>query len=162
MLLPSINKSLDELVHLLRQLSQNDYVNPCAELSNASIGEHCRHIIELFTCLEHQYENSVVNYDNRARNNRIQTDTEYAVFQIKEIQKGLGRENKILRLQQCIEGEEIDIQTNYYRELLYNLEHCIHHQALIKVAVIKLDYLQITESFGVAPSTIEFRKKCVL
>lgn len=161
MLLSSINKSLDQLVHLLSQLSQKDYVSPCSELSNASIGEHCRHIIELFNCLEHNYESAIVNYDNRERNYTIQTDNAYAVLQIKRIQNGLGKENKILRLQQCVEGEVIDIQTNYYRELLYNLEHCIHHQALIKVAILKFDYVKVDESFGVAPSTIEFRKKCV-
>jgi hypothetical protein len=56
MLLTSINRSLNELNHLLRQLSEKEYSNPCLELSNATIGEHIRHIIEMFQCLENQYE----------------------------------------------------------------------------------------------------------
>jgi hypothetical protein len=49
----------------------------------------------------------------------------------------LEKENKKIELQQIIDNEEVRIESNYFRELLYNLEHCIHHQALIKVAVTK-------------------------
>jgi hypothetical protein len=161
MLIPSINKSLNELIDLLRQLSKSDFTNPCPELSNASIGEHCRHIIEMFQCLEKQLDSGVLNYDHRERNQCIQTDVEYAIEQILAIQNGLRNENKNLELQQFIEGEEIRIQSNYFRELLYNLEHCIHHQALIKVAILKFENINVDANFGVARSTIEFRKKCV-
>ena len=56
MLIPSIKNSLNELTDLLKQLSQNEYSNSCAELSGATIGEHTRHIIEMFQCLENQYD----------------------------------------------------------------------------------------------------------
>ncbi len=161
MLIPSINKSLDELIHLLRQLSQDDYSSPCPELSNASIGEHTRHIIEMFQCLEKQYDLGVLNYDNRDRNQLIQNDNVHAVEQIQAIQNGLRVENKNIELQQFVEGEEIRIQSNYYRELLYNLEHCIHHQALIKVAILKFENISVDANFGVARSTIEYKKQCV-
>ena len=59
-----------------------------------------------------------------------------------------------------MDGEELLIQSNYERELLYNLEHCIHHQALIKVAIIQSNSVAIDENFGVARSTIEYRKQC--
>jgi hypothetical protein len=161
MLIPSINNSLNELIDLLNQLSKKDYSNPCAELSNASIGEHTRHIIEMFQCLENQYDLGTVNYDKRERNVLIQTDNNYAIHHILEIKKNIEKENKNIDLQQVIDGEEILIQSNYYRELLYNLEHCIHHQALIKVAILKFDNVNINENFGVARSTIEYRKQCV-
>lgn len=161
MLIPSINNSLNELIHLLKQLSKKEYINPCAELSKASIGEHTRHIIEMFHCLEKQYVLGIVNYDSRERNVLIQTDAEFAIQNILAIQVGLKKENKNIDLQQIIDGEEIRIQSNYFRELLYNLEHCIHHQALIKVAILKFENVNIDENFGVARSTIEYRKQCV-
>ncbi len=161
MLLTSINRSLNELNHLLRQLSEKEYSNPCLELSNATIGEHIRHIIEMFQCLENQYEKGIVNYDSRERNILIQTNPAYALQVIQQIQKRVGRPNKKIELQQIINGEEIRIESNYFRELLYNLEHCIHHQALIKVAVLKHETLIIDENFGVAPSTLAYRKQCV-
>lgn len=160
MLIPSVNKNLDELIDLLNQLSKMEYSNPCVELSNATIGEHTRHIIEMFQCLEQQCDSGIVNYDNRERNELIQTDTAFAIQQLKEIKNNLRDCNKDVCLQQFVDGEEIKIQSNYHRELLYNLEHCIHHQALIKVAILKMANIIVNPDFGVARSTIEYRKKC--
>ena len=160
MLLQSIHHSLEELNDLLQKISDEDYAHPCHELSNATIGEHTRHIIEMFQCLKSQYEEGIVNYDQRQRNKLIQTNSEFAIAQIKEIQNSLDRENKKIKLQQIIDGEEIRIESNYFRELLYNLEHCIHHQALIKVAILMNSKLEVDENFGVARSTIEYRKQC--
>ncbi|MFV7235038.1 DinB family protein [Flavobacterium sp. ZB4R12] len=160
MLIPSITNSLNELIDLLNQLSKKDYSNPCAELSNASIGEHTRHIIEMFQCLENQYDLGIVNYDKRERNVLIQNDANFAIQHILTIQNDLEKQNKNIELQQIIDGEEIRIQSNYYRELLYNLEHCIHHQALIKVAILQCENVIVDENFGVARSTIEYRNQC--
>lgn len=161
MLLSSINNNLDELIDLLKQLSNDEYSSPCVQLSNSSIGEHSRHIIELFQCLENQYESGVINYDDRKRNVLIQTDTDFAIQQIFEIQNNLDKENKNIVLKQKIESNEIITESNYYRELLYNFEHCIHHQALIKVAILQYSTIAINENFGVARSTIEYRNQCV-
>ena len=160
MLIPSINKTLNELVSLLDQLSNDDFTSPCKALSNSSIGEHTRHIIEMFQCLQNQLETGVINYDNRNRDKRIQTDTFFALQCVETIKKELSAENQNLVLQQVIDGEILNIESNYFRELLYNLEHCIHHQALIKVAILQLNHLTIDANFGVAKSTIEYRKKC--
>ncbi|MEO8239641.1 MAG: DinB family protein [Flavobacterium sp.] len=161
MLLKSINHSLDELTNLLDQLSDASYSKSCEALSNSSIGEHTRHILEMFQCLESSYDTGILNYDNRARNKRIQTETQFAKQCILDVKSGLKKENKILYLEQMIDELTFRIQTNYYRELLYNLEHCIHHQALIKVAVLQCENILLNENFGVARSTIEYRNQCV-
>lgn len=160
MLIASITKTLNELLDLLSQISDTDYSCPCHQLSNATIGEHTRHSIEMFQCLENQYENGIVNYDIRKRDYLIQTNTDFAQKCILQILNQIEKPNKSLKLQQIIDGEELLIDTNYNRELLYNLEHCIHHQALIKVAVIQSETIKIDENFGVARSTIEYRKQC--
>ncbi|MBC7523163.1 MAG: DinB family protein [Flavobacterium sp.] len=160
MLLPSIKNTLNELTDLLSQLTIEDYISPCYGLSNATIGEHTRHITEMFQCLENQYEVAIINYDDRKRDYLIQTDTSVAKEAIAEVIKNLDKPNKNIILMQLLDGEQLQIETNYYRELLYNLEHCIHHQALIKVAVLHNENLKIDENFGVARSTIEYRKQC--
>jgi hypothetical protein len=160
MLLPSINNSLNELIDLVNQLSLQEYSNSCAELSNATIGEHTRHIIEMFQCLENQYDSGIVNYDKRERNTRIQTDTAFAIENIVLIQHNLDKMNKNIELFQVIDGVEMRIESNYFRELLYNLEHCTHHQALIKVAVLQFEKVIINPNFGVALSTIEYKNQC--
>lgn len=161
MLILSINNSLNELIDLLNQLSEKEYSKSCFELSGATIGEHTRHIVEMFQCLNRNYDSGFVNYDNRERNNLIQTNIDFAIEMILDIKNNMAKENKNLELQQVIDGDIIKIQSNYNRELLYNLEHCIHHQALIKVAVLKCENIAIDKNFGVARSTIEYRKQCV-
>ena len=101
-----------------------------------------------------------MNYDIRKRDYLIQTNTDFAQKCILQILNQIEKPNKSLQLQQIIDGVELLIDTNYNRELLYNLEHCIHHQALIKVALIQSETIKIDENFGVARSTIEYRKQC--
>ena len=161
MLLKSINHSLDELTNLLDQLSNKEYSKPCRILSDSSIGEHIRHILEMFQCLEDSYDSGILNYDNRERDKRIETKIQFAKQFILDVKSRLKSDNKIIYLEQNINGLTFRIQSNYYRELLYNLEHCTHHQALIKVAVLQYENIVIDKNFGVARSTIEYRKQCV-
>lgn len=160
MLKASIHTSLNELITLLSQLTNAEYSGACAVLSNSSIGEHTRHIIEMFQCLQNNYDSQLVNYDKRERNHQIQSDTEFAISQIRNVQENIDKEDRKMFLQQIIDGDEFKIETNYYRELLYNLEHCIHHQALIKVGVNQTCNVVLSENFGVARSTIEYRQQC--
>lgn len=157
----AVRHTLEELKDLLNQLSDNDFALPILYLGNSSVGEHTRHIIEMFQCLLNSYESSILNYDDRKRNNLIQTDTNFAILSIDDVINSIEKENKNIVLKQLLFNDYVSIETNYFRELLYNLEHCIHHQALIKVAVFQLENIQLTETFGIAPSTIEYRKKCV-
>ena len=160
MLIPAVRKTLLELSDLVSKLPQSEYCLPCHDLSNATIGEHTRHIIEMFQCLEQQFETGIINYDDRKRDYGIQTDVVFAIETISSILNLLDKPNKKLQLKQFVDGESLLIETNYDRELLYNLEHCIHHQALIKVAVLQNDAITIDANFGVARSTIEYRKQC--
>lgn len=160
MLIPSIRKTLTELSEVIKQLSNEDYSLPCYELSNATVGEHTRHIIELFQCLENQYDSGQINYDLRKRDYLLQTNVSFAVTTINTVIDLLEKPNKSLMLFQTIDQESLTIATNYHRELLYNFEHCIHHQALIKVALMKIDNISVENTFGVARSTIEYRKQC--
>lgn len=156
-----VKHTLEELKDLLDQLSNEDFTLPILYLGNSSIGQHSRHIIEMFQCLLNSYESGLLNYDDRLRNNLIQTDTDFAVKSIQDIIKSIERENKNIVLNQIFYENYVSIETNYFRELLYNLEHCIHHQALIKVAIFQFENIQVTENFGIAPSTIEYKKQCV-
>ena len=157
----AIKTALEELKMVLAQLSNNDYSLPILFLGNASIGEHTRHIIEMFQCLLSSYETGLLNYDNRLRNNLIETNAKFAIQNIDEIIFSIDKNNKKINLNQLLFDQNITLESNYFRELLYNLEHCIHHQALIKVALFQFENIQIVENFGIAPSTIKHRKECV-
>ncbi len=162
MLVSFVKDNLKENIDLLRQLSNEEFCKKNPELSQATIGEHMRHIIELFDCLLINYNQGIINYDKRNRDIKIQSDVNFAIAIIEKHLSNIDRPNKQLSLQHnCYSAEEL-LPTNYFRELLYNLEHSIHHQALIKVALYNFPHIKVSNSFGVAPSTLEYRKKCVL
>ena len=54
-----------------------------------------------------------------------------------------------------------EITTTYFREVLYNTEHVIHHLALIKVALIDMDLDLADKNFGMAYSTIKYKNELI-
>ncbi|WP_445457683.1 DinB family protein [Flavobacterium sp. HNIBRBA15423] len=160
MLVTAIRENFLEIVCLLDQLDAKKYTFCNPELSNATIGEHTRHIIELYQSLIENYELGIINYDKRKRNILIQTSIEEARVAIEGILAKIEAPNKDLQLENGVQKTNFSVQTNYFRELLYNLEHSIHHQALIKVAVLKYQDIVLPENFGIAKSTIEFKSQC--
>lgn len=152
-----------QLSEILKQLSDEEYCMQSQTLSNATIGQHLRHIIELFQCLETGYESGVVNYEKRKRDYRIETEKERAHHLLAELYEKLEKPDKELMLEAedyCDTLETVTVSTNYYRELVYNLEHTIHHMALIRVGVNEVSMVELPEEFGVAYSTIKYRQQC--
>ncbi|MGZ8559420.1 MAG: hypothetical protein ACXWWC_13840 [Chitinophagaceae bacterium] len=147
----------------LHQLTEAEYSQPSKILLNASIGQHVRHIIELFLCLEKGYETGTVNYEKRKRDYKIETDKDFAIQLLKEIYHRLDRPDIDL-VMEAEEYEDVSgvvaIRSNYYREIAYNLEHTIHHMALIRVGINEVSSIVLPDQFGVAYSTIKFRQQC--
>jgi hypothetical protein len=159
-LVANTRSTLSDLTDLIQKLTIGEYTTGCEELGNATIGQHSRHIIELFQCLTDQYASGTINYDLRERNKLIETDPEMAILCINRICNEIELPEKVLTMKFDHGEGNTTIETNFTRELLYNLEHCIHHQALIRVAVCKLTRIQLPSNFGVAPSTLIYRNQC--
>ena len=157
-----INSVFLELEEALLQMQNVEYTMLSKTLFNASIGQHVRHIIELFQCLQNGYDAGTVNYEKRKRDLFIETDIVLAVSLLREIISRLDREDKPIRVKASFgcDSEEISVNSNYIREVVYNLEHTIHHMALIRVGIAELTNIEVPGSFGVAPSTIQYRKAC--
>ncbi|MGZ8541247.1 MAG: hypothetical protein ACXWV6_11400, partial [Chitinophagaceae bacterium] len=140
-----------QLTDSLHQLTSDEYTQPSKILISASIGQHVRHIIELFLCLEIGYETGVVNYEKRKRDYKIETDKDFAIRLLRDIYHRLDRPNISL----VMEAEDylnttavaLTISTNYYREIAYNLEHTIHHMALIRVGIYEVSSLVLPDEF---------------
>jgi hypothetical protein len=159
MLFVSIKNNLQSLIDLLRQLSPSQYNSSCTALSDASIGSHYRHIIEMFRCLLDKYDKGIVNYDHRPRSKTIETNIEVALQELELLIAQIEKPNKNLSIEQTLCAEKILAKSNYHRELLFNLDHTIHHQPLIKIGVSEYDNIILDDNFGIAPSTLKYRKQ---
>lgn len=163
-----IINNLKEIKSLLKGLSQEQYNSKLTILSDAFIGQHVRHILEFYQCLFSAIENKAVDYDERKRDLKLETDNQFAVAVIDEIINTLTTIesdfpiNFMANYSISEEDKPQAIKSTFYRELAFNLDHSIHHQALIKVGIkdLKLDHL-IDDTFGYAPSTIRYLNRCV-
>jgi hypothetical protein len=147
----------------ISQLSDAEYMTPSNVLFNATIGQHVRHVIELFTCLDNGYEIGLINYDKRKRDIIIETNKEVALDLMHNIYQQLNKPDKNLLLEASYDetsNETILIPTNYFRELVYNLEHTVHHMALIRVGIHEVSAVEVPEGYGLASSTIKYKKTC--
>jgi uncharacterized damage-inducible protein DinB len=159
----AIKNVFEQLSHSLDQLSDEQYRQPGKILFGASIGQHVRHVIELFICLNQGYETGTVNYENRKRDIRIETDRIFANDLLQMIANNLGKANKDLLLEAAYDETSTDtvtVATNYSREIIYNLEHTVHHMALIRVGINEVSSIDIPDGFGIASSTIKYRNSC--
>jgi hypothetical protein len=158
--------SLDDLRHYLTLIDPVVYQSPLELLSGSTIGQHTRHIIEFYNCLLEQNMTGdipVINYARRIRDIRIETTPDYALAcvnricdQIEEVE--LGKKCFL----NCEEHgqENLQVASTIERELIYNIEHTIHHLAIVKIALkATTPALALPEHFGVAPSTIHHRRE---
>ncbi len=152
-----------QLSDSLIQLDGDQYSCPCKTLSGNTIGQHLRHIIEMFQCLENGYGTGEVDYEKRARDKRIETDKQFALDLLQDISLQISKENKNLHLLVYYDEFQVEpekISSNYYREIVYNLEHTIHHMALIRIGLREMGEIQVDDTYGVASSTIKYRQQC--
>jgi hypothetical protein len=157
----AVNNVFVQLSETIRQLTPSQYAQQCGNLGNNTIGQHVRHVIELFQCLEAGYPDNYVNYEKRKRDVKIETDKAFALQLLQDIHENLNKPDKELVLHASydeLSDEPIAIPTNYYREIAYNLEHTIHHMALIRVGIAEVSDIALPEEFGVASSTVKHRK----
>lgn len=157
MICESFRGQLNELSLLLYKIHPADYTHRSAMLGNASIGQHVRHIIELAQSLLQGYADGIINYDLRKRDLQLETEKDFAQQCIQKLSGTLCRPDKPLLL---VQGNDTvnTLSSFYYREIMYNTEHTIHHKALIRVALREMQLALVDDDFGVAPSTIQYRR----
>ncbi|MEO7531136.1 MAG: hypothetical protein ABIS69_06985 [Sediminibacterium sp.] len=159
----SIVSMLTQLKDILSAITDKQYTTQISLLSNSTIGQHTRHIVEFYLELNNGYETGIVNYDNRKRDQAIETDRDFAIEKLNELTELLTRSDRKMKLianYGTSADNAIMVSTNFYRELIYNLEHTVHHMALLRVAVSSVSTLSLPENFGVAIATLQFRKAC--
>ncbi len=156
----------DELHGLVARLEQADYTAPVPVLSNASIGQHMRHILEFYICLM-EARNGTVDYDARKRDKSLETERMVTLAKLGQLRawtEGLDADAQLTLLaDHSYDGTSRErMATSLFRELAYAFDHAIHHMALLRIGIAQHHAgITLDPNFGVAPSTIRDRLKCV-
>lgn len=164
--LPAIAAAaLDDLRIYLSVIDPVNYQSALDILSGSTIGQHTRHIIEFYNCLEQSLNSNepVINYAKRKRDHQIESEPDHALSCVEVIiekLKDLNADRPCLL--NCAEHgqDELMVNSTIGRELIYNIEHTIHHLAIVKIALKTImPGIALPEHFGVAPSTIRHRQE---
>jgi uncharacterized damage-inducible protein DinB len=150
-----------QLSQLLTQLSEEQFIQPLSCMAQNSIGKHVRHVIECYQCLFQGIEIDLVDYDKRERNIRIETDKVFALQILEALSIAImNLEEKLIQLQVTYSDNSTLVQTSVKRELAYNVEHTVHHLAIIKMGInVAFPSVEIPENVGVASSTLRYQSQ---
>ena len=155
---------LIQLAAFVEQINEHDFSRPSDTLSHSTVGQHLRHTLEFFICFEQGFSKGIINYDKRSHDKLIESDKFIAlnaINRIIEFIKSLQTEKQLqLEVGYDLNKEEfITIDTTSNRELVYNIEHAVHHMAIIKIGLREVaPYVKLPADFGIAASTIRFKE----
>ncbi|HQQ95991.1 MAG TPA: DinB family protein [Cyclobacteriaceae bacterium] len=164
-LIRTAHQILTQLEDVLQQVDAQEFVQASPALSESTIGQHTRHTLEFFVCLEQALPTGTVNYDQRAHDRTIEEDKEVALRLIKRLKTFIHQypDNQPLRLEVGYERHSeacVSVETNYYRELAYNIEHAVHHMALVKIGLRDVaPRVTLPVGFGIAVSTLRHQER---
>jgi uncharacterized damage-inducible protein DinB len=156
---------LAQLEDLLEQITDEDFKKPISSLNNSTLGQHLRHALEFFICLQKGVESGTVSYDKRAHDQQMEIDRDNARTAVTKIRDFINRqtENKKMILEVSYDPNEdisLSLETTYFRELAYNIEHAVHHLAIMKIGLREAaPDVKLPVDFGVAVSTIRHHRK---
>lgn len=127
----------------------------------ARIGSHLRHVHDHFRALIASQETGVVDYNLRRRDCAEETNLLLCKKEQERLLQQLlqldNTKQSLLLISEidCFETESTQMPTSLDRELLYLINHSIHHMAIIRY-ILENQSIKAPEHIGIAPSTASF------
>lgn len=155
---------LEQISGIIDQIPNEEYTRTLESLSGSTLGQHFRHAIEFFTCLSAGYNDGEVCYDNRKHDKNLERDRSLAINVIENIiefveQTQLAKDLDLLVSYHPEDRQAMRIKSNTAREITYNIEHVVHHMALVKIGLRECcPQIIVPVDFGVAVSTLKYHK----
>lgn len=158
---------LNQGIELLSEVSDDMYASNNGTYNKSGIGRHFRHIIEHYLSIVN-IENSILDYDARDRDLRLENDRKFMITTIKRVINFLEKisdEPEFLkkeiqvRSNEGIGEEDSPLSTSTIRrEFQFLISHTVHHYALIGL-ILKTMGFTTSPDFGVAPSTLKYEQQ---
>lgn len=150
---------LEQIDHVICQLEPADYVRPLPEFDGSTLGQHFRHILEFFQCLQEGVASGTVDYAARQRNLLYEENPRVAAGVFANFAEALpafdSRQNVSVRAE-FGGSHRPEYASTIGRELVFVYDHAIHHLAIIKIGLrCHFPNVQTDKHLGVSPSTIK-------
>ncbi|NNE99809.1 MAG: hypothetical protein HKN25_12380 [Pyrinomonadaceae bacterium] len=156
-MIANIVNEFNKGIELISALDDKAFSEPVK--GAGSIGAHFRHNMDFACSFLNGLETGTINYSDRERDLRVESNRDYAREQIRFLIKrfeGLSEDKYNERVLVVSEIEErISHESTISRELEFLHSHTVHHYAVI-AEKLKIWNFAVDFSFGVAPSTLKY------
>lgn len=158
-----------QCVEVLEAIDPELYSRSILGSRAGSLGGQFRHCIDYMACFLRDLPTGKIDYDRRKRDPELERLPGSAADRLREISRGLAAipasqagKQVMVKADQMGEGAHDDPSSEWcastlLRELRFLLSHTVHHCALISL-MLKAEGVDVSEVFGVAPSTLEYWK----
>ena len=157
--------TINQVTDLLGQLAPHEYRQPLPEFDGSTLGQHFRHILEFFICLDRGVPFGIVDYASRERNLLFEDSPGVALAALDAFSVSLHDLQPSMALELRAEfggAERPSYSSTVGRELAFVYDHAIHHLAMIKIGLrCHFPHVEIDRDLGVSPSTIKARRVVV-
>ena len=157
-LITANTETLEQVLSLINA-AQGAAYNDVAEGMTSSLGCHVRHVLDHYTALQVGVKSGLVDYDKRSRDSEVETNAELAIEKVNELiawlSKNIATDVK-LKMKSEISAtclETITMDSSLQRELIYLLNHTVHHMAQVSLA-LRIMGITINDQIGIAPATL--------
>ena len=153
---------IEQMTDLLDRIAPETYSQPLQLFNGSSIGQHFRHIVDFYGCLYRGVTEGRVDYAQRQRDTRVETEPGYAAQMLSEFMKKLEASEEVATVEVVADfSAELNetrpvVKSTVGREMMYAYDHAVHHLAMIKMGLkAAAPTLEIDKNLGVAPSTVK-------
>jgi hypothetical protein len=168
-LIASLGDVLAQGTSLLDSLDDETYTAMPPVASEASIGAHYRHCLDHFGALLTGDASGGIDYDARKRDPELENNRRAALEMTRHLQDlASSLDSSILASTVTVrcgvsytESHSPVVHSSFEREVMFSISHAIHHYAVIAMICRLLGAL-LPEGFGIAPSTVHYRKESAL
>jgi uncharacterized damage-inducible protein DinB len=161
MLHKALIHSLAQLLIVFREL-ENYSAEEADELyQKTAAGRHVRHVNDHFIALQNGLKQGRVDYNQRHRNSLVETDRQAGRQQVESILHWCKNFSSgdchliVISEIDCLQTCNAQFESTLNRELLYLINHTIHHAAHIKLLLSHAG-VNLPDHIGLAPGTASF------
>lgn len=154
-------EGLDQGIALLTAMTDEQYCMRAKPHMHSCIGEHLRHVLDLYYALKDNIAAKMIDYDMRRRGALVESCRLTGLLELRQIKAWLLTLQPHMMNDKLIMSTEVSVvhtdvaqvETSLIRELIFVSTHAVHHYALMDISAKLCDFAT-PKNMGVAPATL--------
>lgn len=154
----AIEKNLQRGINLLHNISDNEYSNCSVAPYYSSIGNHIRHVLDVFACIFDGLETGIIDFSKREKDVMAETNRNVGLRYFDTIIEKLQNINEYslehkVRIFDDLGSGKVCADYTLGGALMQAQSHAIHHFATIGYIIEQLKISLPVKDFGYNPTS---------